>query len=153
MLAVAGYASSRAGALDAGAAVAGGLIALALAAGVGLRRAGVVPWVLFALAALYAATLHGGALDGWSVAVGVGLLLAAELAYAAIEHETRLRVDRIVGLRSAATVAGLVAGGALAGLVVLVVAGLNVGAGLPLAAVGTAAAVGLLALVARLARA
>ena len=87
------------------------------------------------------------------MAVGVGLLLAAELAYAAIDHETRLRADRVVGLRSAATVASLAAGGALAGLVVVVVAGLNVGAGLPLAAVGTAAAVGLLALVARLARA
>lgn len=151
-LAVAGYGASRAGSLTAGAAAAGGLLALALAVGVALRRAGVVPWTVFGLAALYAATLRGSAVDGWSVAVGAGLLLAAELAYASIEHESRLRADRVIALRAVAAVCGLVAGGALVGLVVLTVAGLSVGAGLPLAAAGTAAAVGLLVLVARLAR-
>lgn len=107
---------------------------------------------MFGLGALYAATLRGDALDGWSIAYGAGLLLAAELAYWAIEHERLVREEAAVTLRRAATLGGLVAASLLAGLVVVAVAGLQVGAGLPLAAAGTAAAVGLLLLVARLAR-
>ena len=111
-----------------------------------------MPWSLFGLAALYAATLHGSALDGWSVAVGGGLLVAAELAYAAIDHERLVREERAVAVRRWAILGGVLATSVLTALVVVVVAGLDVGAGLPLAAAGAAAAVGLLVLVARLAR-
>ncbi|HSP71158.1 MAG TPA: hypothetical protein VLN26_02255 [Gaiellaceae bacterium] len=54
----------------------GVLAALALCVGVLLRLAPVVPWPLFVLGALYAATLRGD-LDGRSVAFGAGLFLAA----------------------------------------------------------------------------
>jgi len=128
------------------------VLALSLAAGVALRRPAAVPWSLFGLAALYAATLRGSELDGWSVAYGAGLLLAAELAYAAIDHERLVREERAVVVRRWAALGGLLAASVLAALVVVVVAGLDVGAGLPLAAAGAAAAVGLLVLVARLAR-
>lgn len=110
-----------------------------------------MPWSLFGVGALYAATLHGG-LDGWSLAVGVGLLLTAELAHWSIEHERLLREEAAVSLRRAAGIGALVAATLAAGFVVLTTAGLQVGAGLPLAAAGTVAAVGLLLLIARLAR-
>lgn len=126
--------------------------AVVLAAAVLLRAGSAVAWPLFALAALYAATLRG-ALDGRSVVYAAGMLLAAELAFFGIEHEPLVREEREVVLRRVAAAAGALAASALAGLLVLVVAGVDVGAGLPLAAVGAAAAVGLLLLVARLARA
>jgi hypothetical protein len=132
--------------------VAGVAAAVALAAALALRRTAAVPWTLFVLGLLYAPTLRGG-IDGWSVAVAVGLLLAAELAYWSTEADPRLRVERTVTLRRAAGLAGLVAATLVAALVVLAAAGLEVTAGLPLAAAGAVAAVGLLLLVARLARA
>lgn len=110
-----------------------------------------MPWSLFGVGALYAATLRGG-LDGWSLGVAAGLLLAAELAYWAIEHDRLLREEPVVALRRAGAIAVLVAATLGAGLVVLTTAGFQVGAGLPLAAAGAAAAVGLLLLIARLAR-
>jgi len=128
------------------------VLALALGAAAVLRLAALVPWSLFGLGALYAGTLRGDALDGWAIAYGTGLLLAAELAYAAIGRDTRLRAERQVVLRSAAAVAAACAASLLAGLLVVAVAGLQVGAGLPLAAAGAAAAVGLLLAFARLAR-
>jgi hypothetical protein len=110
-----------------------------------------VPWSLFGAGALYAATLRDD-LDGWSLAVAVGLLLAAELGYWSIEHERLLREERDVVLRRAGGIAALAAATLAGGLVVLTTAGLRVGAGLPLAAAGAVAAVGLLLLIARLAR-
>lgn len=115
------------------------------------RAPAVVPWSLAVLGALYAATLGGG-LDGWSVAYGTALLLAAELASWGIEDERLVREERVVTLRRAAAIAALVACSLLAGLVVLVVAGASTSAGLPLTALGAAAAVGLLLGFARLAR-
>jgi len=111
-----------------------------------------VPWSLFGLGALYAATLRGG-VDGWAIAIGAALGVAAELAYWAIEDEPRLRPARDVTLRRVASIVALVAATGVAGVVVLAAAGLQVGAGLPLAIAGAAAAAGLLVLVARLARA
>lgn len=93
-----------------------------------------------------------GDLDGGSVAFGAGLFLTAELAYWGIDDERLVREERVVTLRRAAAVAAVVAASLLAGLVVLAVAGAGVSAGLPLTAVGTAAAVGLLLGFARLAR-
>jgi hypothetical protein len=99
---------------------------------------------------VYAATLGGG-FDGGSLAVAAGLLLAAELAYWAIEHDSRLREERAVALRRASGIAAVTAGGLLAGLVVVLAAGVDVGAGLPLAVAGAVAAAALLLLVVRLA--
>lgn len=112
-----------------------------------LRLPAVVPWPLFALGALYAATLRGG-VDGWSVVYAAGLLAAGELAWLGIEHEPLVREERGATLRRLGLLAAAATASALAGLLVLVVAGIDVGAGLPLAAVGAAAAVGLLLLVA-----
>ncbi len=121
-------------------------------AGIVLRRPAVVPWSLFGAGGLYAATLRDG-LDGWSLGVAAGLLLAAELAYWAIERDPLLREEPAVALRRGASIAALVAATLAAGLVVLTTAGFAVGAGLALAAAGAAAAVGLLLLIARLASA
>ena len=114
------------------------------------RLSGLVPWTLLGAGALYAATLNGP-LDGWSLAVAAGLLLAGELAYWAIDDDRRLRPEREVALRRTAGIAATVAAGLVAGLVVVVAAGIELGAGLPLAAAGAVAAVGLLLLLVRLA--
>ena len=51
-----------------------------------------MPWTVFGLAALYAATLRGSAVDGWSVAVGGAAILwtgpTADLA--AVAHVSEL---------------------------------------------------------------
>jgi hypothetical protein len=151
-LGVVGHVAARGGAwAEAGAAL-GAALALLLALAVVFRAAALVPWSLFGVGALYAATLRGG-LDGWAIAVGAALGIAAELAYWAIEDEPRLRPARDVTLRRIATIAALVAATGVAGVIVLAAAGLEVGAGLPLALAGAVAAAGLLVLVARLARA
>jgi hypothetical protein len=144
------YASAHAGTHGEAAAGAGGALALLLALAIAFRLAGAVPWIVLGLGALYAATLRGG-LDGWAIGVGAALLLAAELAYWAIERDRRLREEPDVTLRRAAGIAGLVAAGLVAGLAVVIAAGIDLGAGLPLAAAGAVAAVGLLLLVNRLA--
>jgi hypothetical protein len=147
---VTAYAASRAGVWWQAAAGAGGVLALLLALAIAFRRASAVPWTLLGLGATYAATLRGG-LDGWAICVGAGLLLAAELAYWAIEHDGRLRQEPDVPLRRAAGIAGLVAAGLVAGLAVVIAAGVDLGAGLPLATAGAVAAVGMLLLIVRLA--
>jgi hypothetical protein len=147
---VAGYAASRSGIWWQAAAAAGGALALLLAGAVALRAAALLSWTLLGLGALYAATLRGP-LDGWAIAVGAALLLAAELAYWAIEDDRRLYVEPELALRRAAAIAAVVAAGLVAGLVTVVAAGIELGAGLPLAAAGAVAAVGLLLLIVRLA--
>jgi hypothetical protein len=115
-----------------------------------LRVPAVVPWPLFGVGALYAATLRGG-LDGWSLAVGAALLLAGELAYAAVDADPRLEQERAFLLHATAAVAATVAAALVVGLAVVVAAGFQLGAGLPLALAGAIAAAGLLLLVVRLA--
>jgi hypothetical protein len=149
---VVGHAATRADAWAEAAAGVGGTLALLLALAVVLRAASFVPWTLFGVGAIYAATLRGE-LDGWAIGVGAALAVAAELAYWAIEDEPRLRPSRDVTLRRIAAIAALVAATGVAGVVALAAAGLDVGAGLPLAIAGAVAAAGLLVLVARLARA
>jgi hypothetical protein len=148
---VAGYAAGRAGDWAGASAAAGAGLAAVLALAIVLRRPAPVPWTLFGLGALYAPTLHGG-LDGWSIAVAAGLVLAAELAYWSIEDDRLLRVERAVTLRRAAGIAALVAAMPAGGFLVAAAAGVEVEAGLPLAAAGADAAAGLLVLDARLAR-
>jgi hypothetical protein len=143
-------AASRAGAWANAAAASGGALALLLAVAIAFRAAAFVPWTLLGLGALYAGTLHGP-LDGWSIGYGAGLLVAAELAYWACEHDRRLHEEPDLALRRGAGIAALAAAGLLAGLAVVIAAGVDVGAGLPLAAAGAVAAVGLLLLIARLA--
>lgn len=126
------------------------MLALALGAAAALRAPAVVPWPLFGAGALYAATLHGG-LDGWSLAVGAGLLLAGELAYAAVDADPRLVQERALVLRTIGTVAATVAAALVVDLGLVVAAGVQIGAGLPLALAGAIAAAGLLLLVVRLA--
>jgi hypothetical protein len=95
--------------------------------------------------------LNGDPLDGWSIAVGAALLVAAELAYWASDDDRRLRVEPGLQLRRAASIAAVVAAGLVAGLAVVIAAGIDLGAGLPLTAAGAVAAVGLLLLIVRLA--
>jgi hypothetical protein len=121
-----------------------------LGAAAALRVPAVVPWPLFGGGALYAATLHGG-FDGWSLAVGAGLLLAGELAYAAVDADPRLEQERALVLSAFAAVVATVAAALVVGLAVVVAAGFELGAGLPLALAGAIAAAGLLLLVVRLA--
>jgi hypothetical protein len=126
------------------------VLAATLGAAGALRVPAVVPWPLFGAGALYAATLDGG-LDGWSLAVGAGLLVAGELAYAAADADPRLEQERALVLQTAAAAFATVAAAVVVGLGVVVAAGVQVGAGLPLALAGAIAAAGLLLLVARLA--
>jgi hypothetical protein len=148
---VAAYAAIRADVWWQAAAAVGGALALLLAAAIFLRAAQLVPWTLLGLGALYAATLAGRALDGWAIAVGAALLLAAELAYWAIDDDPRLHVEPELQLRRAASIAAVVAAGLAAGLAVVIAAGVELGAGLPLTAAGAVAAVGLLLVVVGLA--
>jgi hypothetical protein len=126
------------------------VLTVVLGAAAALRLARAIPWPLFGVGALYAATAHGP-LDGWSLAVGVALLLAAELAYAAVDVDARLRQEPELARRSAAAVASVVVAAVAAGFAVVLAAGVEIGAGLPLATAGAVAAAGLLLLVLRLA--
>lgn len=146
-------AASNAGAYAAAAEGAGAAGLLLLAAAVALRLAFLVPWAVAASAGGYLVGRTGGAgVDLWSPLVGVGLLVAAELAYWSIEHDRRIRVELRVTLARALAVAGVAAAGGVAGLLVLSATSLDVGAGLLLAAVGVAAAVAAVAVSLRLAR-
>jgi hypothetical protein len=90
--------------------------------------------------------------DGWAAAIGVLLLLAAELASWSIEHDARIAAERSLVIRRCATLTMLVAAALLVNFMLLATAGISASSGVLLAAVGVAAAVAAVAVVLRLLR-
>lgn len=127
---------------------------LLLAAGLRFSWTPSIPASLALLGAVYAAALllrHGG-VDAGAPFVGAVALLAAELSYwTTASHAVPL--ERALARRTLATSAGLALVAFCLGIVLLLVGGASVGGGLPLEALGVAAAAAALAVVTRLARA
>jgi hypothetical protein len=92
--------------------------------------------------------LRSGGVDANAPAVGAALFAAAELGFWSLER--RLRAERVILVRRVLLIAAFALGTALVGSLILV-ASAETGGGLGLAALGVAAAVGLLALIAVLA--
>lgn len=132
-------------------AVAGALATALLLLGLLFRWAGPLPWTYAVAGAEYAGFLfiQGNAIDGIAPLYGAGLLLSAELAYWSLEHSVP---GSHPGRRASLVLAGCLAGGGIAGLV-LTASEASVHGGLALEVLGVAAAVAVLALIARLARA
>ncbi len=148
------YAAASAGRLAPIALVTGALAVGLLALGIVLRWPSMIPWTIVLAAAGYLAARQGTELvDGWAAAIGVLLLLAAELASWSIEHDARIRSEPSLAVRRAATLAALCLGALLVNVILLGTAGIAASAGVLLAAVGVAAAVTALAIVLRLVRA
>jgi len=150
---VAAYTVSRGGTLPEVGAVVAGSGAVLLALGLVLRLPSMVPWAV-ALAAFgyVVGREHRHAADGWAALVGAALLLAAELAAWSIDDDRRIREERALVVRQAATVAGLAAAAALVSFALVGAAAVSVTSGLLLTAVGVAAAVSAVAVVLRLLR-
>ncbi len=81
-----------------------GLVMLALA--IVLRWSSLVPWAIFVTGAGFVGG-HAGThvVDGWAAAIGVLLLLAAELAIWSIEHDARIAEERSLTTRRITTLA------------------------------------------------
>lgn len=147
--------------MDAVAVAAGGRLALledagaaasllVLAAGLALRRSGTVPWAVLLAAAAYLAGRAGrSAVDGRAVAVGVLLLLAAELATWSADEHPRIRPERAVVARRLVLVGALAAVSLVVDLLLLAASSVSTGSGTALATIGTAAAVAALAVALR----
>jgi hypothetical protein len=132
----------------------GALAVLALAVGLGWRRATLFMWALALIGTQYASWLEIGthALDQRAPVVGAGLLLTAELAFDSLEPElgpatSTAALARLIVI----AVVLLVAVGIDA--IVLGATSIPVGGGIALTAVGVTAAVLALGLVFRLASA
>lgn len=126
---------------------------LLLAVGLRLRWLSFVPLSIVILGGVYACALRlsDELVDGGAPLVGAAALLAAELAYWAAASRA-VPVERALVRRELATSGALVATALFLGTLVLLAGGVSVGGGLPLEALGVAAAATALALVARLAR-
>jgi hypothetical protein len=126
---------------------------LVLVAALVFRRHVLVPWAVLAVGGGYlSGRLGHDVVDGWAAAVGVLLLLGAELAAWSIESDARIRAERAVVVQRVTKLAALSAAAGLVDVAVLGASGLSGGAGVVVAAAGVAAAVSAVALVARLAR-
>ena len=117
-----------------------------------LRKAGVVPWAVGLLAATYLAGRTGHAtVDGRAAVVGVLLLLSAELASWSVDVDRRIKAERALVVRRAATLLGLCAVALLVNFMLLATSAVSASSGAALATIGTAAAVAAVGLVVRLA--
>jgi hypothetical protein len=125
---------------------------LGLAAALVLRLPGLVAPALVVLGGEYAGLflVRNETVDVRAPLYGVGLLLVAELAFAALELRAGKAEPGLLA-RRAALVAALALGGVLAGAVVLAAATVPLEGGVGLEAVGVVAAVGALLLLGRLA--
>ena len=110
-----------------------------------------VTWALAGLGAEYALFLRmrHDAVDTRAPAVAAGLIVAAELAFRAVEPEAA-RLERRLFVRSASAVGGAAAGAAVIGGVLLLAAG-SASSGLALEGVGVGAAVVAVAVAVRIA--
>jgi hypothetical protein len=123
------------------------LLAVALAG----RWPSLIGWALALFGAEYAVflMLRGGSVDSRAPFVAAGLVIVAELSFAAVGRSSG-RTESAVVVRSALAVAGAAAGAAIIGGVVLVAAG-SVGSGLAFEAIAVAAATVAVAVVLRIA--
>ena len=129
-----------------------GLVLLLL--GLVLRWPTTIPWSILLVGGGYLLAREGNdVVDGWAAAIGVLLLLAAELANWSIEHDARITAERSLVLRRIATLGALVAAALLVNFMLLATSGVSASSGVLLAAVGVAAAVAAVAVVLRLLRA
>lgn len=142
---VAGFASLGAGEVLALVAALGAVATAALAAGLWRGRSIVVPWALLALGAAAAVSFAEDADPARSPLYAAGLLAVGELSYWSLE--TRLSRPATAGLaaRRVALLSGLAAGSIAVGAVLVSVARVEPGGGLPLEAAGVGAAVALVA--------
>jgi hypothetical protein len=132
---------------------AGAAAGLALLAGLVFRLPVFIPWAVALIATDYVVgRAHTSSVDGFAAVVGGTLLLAAELAAWSIDHDRRVRWERRLVARHAATIAVLVAVSLLVGFILVATAAISTGAGLLLTAVGVAAAVAAVGTIARLVR-
>jgi hypothetical protein len=128
---------------------AAGLALLAL--GLVLRWPTTIPWSILLVGGGYLLAREGNSVvDGWAAAIGVLLLLAAELASWSIEHDPRIEAEASLVRRRIATLSALIAAALLINFMLLATAGVAASSGVLLAAVGVAAAVAAVAVVLRL---
>jgi hypothetical protein len=125
-----------------------------LVVGLVLRWPTTIPWAVLLVGGGYVLSRAGDSVvDGWAAAIGVLLLLAAELASWSIDHDARIAAERSLILRRIATLSALVAGALLVNFLLLATAGISASSGVLIAAVGVAAAVAAVTVVLRLLRA
>lgn len=122
-----------------------------LVLGLVLRWPTTIPWSILLVGGGYLLAREGhSVVDGWAAAIGVLLLLAAELASWSIEHDARIEAEASLVRRRIATLSALIAGALLINFMLLAAAGVAASSGVLLAAVGVAAAVAAVAVVLRL---
>jgi hypothetical protein len=122
-----------------------------LVLGLVLRWPTTIPWSILLVGGGYLLAREGSSLvDGWAAAIGVLLLLAAELASWSIEHDARIEAEPSLVRHRIATLSTLVAAALLVNFMLLAAAGVAAASGVLLAAVGVAAAVAAVAVVLRL---
>jgi hypothetical protein len=127
--------------------------AIALALAIAFRVAAAIPWTVALAGAGYViGRIEHATVDGYAAAVGVALLLAAELAAWAADHDRRIREERPLVVRQLALLGALLAVSLLVGFVLVGAAGISASAGVALTVVGVAAAVGAVGLIVRLLR-
>jgi hypothetical protein len=125
-----------------------------LVVGLVLRWPTTIPWAVLLVGGGYVLSRAGNSVvDGWAAAIGVLLLLAAELASWSIDHDARIAAERSLVIGRIATLSALVAGALLVNFLLLATAGISASSGVLLAAVGVAAAVAAVTVVLRLLRA
>lgn len=125
-----------------------------LAAGLVLRWSSTIPWSVLLAGGGYLLAREGNpVVDGWAAAIGVLLLLSAELASWSIDHDARIEAERSLTLRRAATLGTLIVSALLVNFMLLATAGVSASSGVLIAAAGVAAAVAAVAVVLRLVRA
>lgn len=122
-----------------------------LVLGLVLRWPLTIPWSILLVGGGYLLAREGhSVVDGWAAAIGVLLLLAAELASWSIEHDARIEAEASLVRRRIATLGALIAAALLINFMLLAAAGVAASSGVLLAAVGVAAAVAAVAVVLRL---
>ena len=143
----------RAGDVGAWVAAPGAVAVLLLAFGTWRSWTGLIPFSIALVCAGWAASLlfEDAGVDGAAPLIAAGLLLAAELAYWATAARA-VPVETGLMRRQAFTVFAVCGVSLCLGTLLLMVGGASVRGGLPLEAVGVAAAITALAVVARLAR-
>jgi hypothetical protein len=125
-----------------------------LVLGLVVRWPTTIPWSVLLVGGGYLLAREGNTIvDGWAAAIGVLLLLAAELASWSIDHDARIEAEPSLVLRRIATLSALIAAALLVNFMLLATAGISASSGVLLAAVGVAAAVTAVAVVLRLLRA